>query len=397
MGMMKQSNRKVGLVAVTYKDNYGSALQTFATQYALQKMGCEVHIFEIRGVHKIIKIRKICYYLKRLFQPDERKYICDNVKSRFRKKMAFSADRYAQSMKERHLKYTEFYGERLKMLPMVTSWSELTKQAASMDAVVVGSDQLWRPSNIAGRYFTLEFVPDHVKKISCSTSFGVSCLPKVLHRQTSFFLTRMDYISVREETGKKIVKDIAGRDAQVVCDPTMLLDADEWMQIQTLQPIASGNYILCYFMGDNPLHREFAKRLKEITGYRIIALLHGATYVEGDEHFADETPYHVGPSEFLNLIRYSQYVCTDSFHGLVFSILYKRSFFSFRRYHDGSEFSTNDRLHTLLSWTGLEERLLLGNENVAETMKKTIDYDEVLRKVDLKRQELKQFLLSALA
>lgn len=65
---------------------------------------------------------------------------------------------------------------------------------------------------------------------------------------------------------------MSGKKAQVVCDPTMMLTAEDWMHIQNEKPFAEDNYILCYFMGDNTEHREFAKKLKEKTGYRIIGL-----------------------------------------------------------------------------------------------------------------------------
>ena len=107
--------------------------------------------------------------------------------------------------------------------------------------------------------------------------------------------------------------------------------------------IVKGKYILCYFLGNNPLHREFAKRLKEVTGCKIIALTHLDEFVKSDEGYADETPYDIDPADFLNLIRNAEYVCTDSFHCSVFSILYKRQFFTFRRYNRNTKQSTNSR------------------------------------------------------
>ena len=292
--------------------------------------------------------------------------------------------------------YQDFNKKWLKFLPKVNGWNELGQQSSTCDHVVVGSDQLWRPSNIAGCYFTLEFVPDNVDKIALSTSFGVSELPKSLHKHAKKFLSRMNSISVREDTGKKIVKDLTGRDIPVVCDPTMLLDAEQWKAIQEEKPFIDGDYILIYFMGDNPQHREFVKRLKNETGYKIVGLMHGATYVSADEGLADEEPYNVGPGEFINLIRNAKYMCTDSFHGTVFSILNTTPFFSFRRYEDASEFSTNDRLHTLLKWTGLSERMIYGNENVKEFIELTADWDEVLKKVADKRAESMEYLTAAL-
>ena len=381
---------------MTYKDNFGSALQTYATQYVLNNLGYETGIFDISGVHSNINKKKIKYYLSRVFQKDERKYLIDNLLSRGRKKTNVSSDKYAENMRIRHQMYQDFNKKWLKFLPKVNGWNELGQQSSTCDHVVVGSDQLWRPSNIAGCYFTLEFVPDNVDKIALSTSFGVSELPKSLHKHAKKFLSRMNSISVREDTGKKIVKDLTGRDIPVVCDPTMLLDAEQWKAIQEEKPFIDGDYILIYFMGDNPQHREFVKRLKNETGYKIVGLMHGATYVSADEGLADEEPYNVGPGEFINLIRNAKYMCTDSFHGTVFSILNTTPFFSFRRYEDASEFSTNDRLHTLLKWTGLSERMIYGNENVKEFIELTADWDEVLKKVADKRAESMEYLTAAL-
>lgn len=388
--------KQIGLAVVTYKDNFGSALQTYASQSVLQRLGYETSIFDISGVHRDINKKKIKYYLGRVLQKDERKYLFDNLLSRSRKKTNISNDKYAENMRLRHQMYVGFNEKWLKFFPKVNGWKALTQQSSSCDHVLVGSDQLWRPSNIAGCYFTLEFVPDNVDKIALSTSFGVSELPKSLHKHAKHFLSRMNSISVREDTGKKIVRDLTGRDIPVVCDPTMLLDAEQWKAIQEEKPFIDGDYILIYFMGDNPQHREFVKRLKNETGYKIVGLMHGATYVSADEGLADEEPYNVGPGEFINLIRNAKYMCTDSFHGTVFSILNTTPFFSFRRYEDASEFSTNDRLHTLLKWTGLSERMIYGNENVKEFIELTADWDEVLKKVADKRAESMEYLTAAL-
>lgn len=390
------TKKKIGIAAVTYKDNFGSALQTYATQYVLEKLGYDAKIFEINGVHKKIKIKKIIYYVGRLFDPVEFKYLFENLKSRSRKQASVSSDQYALDMATRHHMYKSFNQKWLKMLPVVKSWKGLSNQASGMDAVVVGSDQLWRPSNIVGGFFTLEFVPDKIKKIAFSTSFGVPEIPVKLQKHAKKFLRRIEHISVREDTASDIVKDLIGRDVPVVCDPTMMLDAKEWMHVQEEKPFAEGKYILCYFMGDNPAHREFAKSLKQKTGCRIIGLLHGATYIADDENFADEKPYNVGPSEFINLTRNAEYICTDSFHGTVFCILNSKKFFSFRRWPDGSKFSANDRLYTLLNWTGLSRRLVYGNENVEALIADEIDYNDVLERVAAKRKDSLNYLIHAL-
>lgn len=383
----------IGLAVVTYKDNPGSALQTYATQYAIRKLGYDVKVFDISGISRSIQMRKIFYYMSRFFSKDEREYVIRNAKS---KKAKNSNVTYAENMRIRHEEYKKFYSDKLNFFPVASSWEQLSGQSKECDAVVVGSDQLWGAANIAAKYFTLEFVPESVKKIAYSTSFGTPVLPIQLHAHTKKFINRMKRVSVRETTGQKIIKEITNRDVPVVCDPTMLLTAEEWMEIQDKKPFAEGDYILCYLMGDNPEQRAFVKRLKKQTGYRIIGLLHGSTYISSDESFADESPYNVGPGEFINLIRNAKYMCTDSFHGCVFSILNQTPFFAFRREQDSSKFSTNSRLYTLLSWTGLSERMLTGDEDVGACSLMEIDWASISEKISENRKASFAYLESAL-
>ena len=386
--------KEVGLAVVTYKDNFGSALQTYATQRVIEKLGYRTGIFDISNIHRAIKLRKVKYYAGRIFQPDELRYLLDMIKSHTGKN-ARSND-YANNMKIRHALNESFSQEHLKFMDRKNSWDEISEQSRTCDHVIVGSDQLWRPSNIAGGYFTLEFVPDQVCKTAYSTSFGVSSVPTGQRKHAQRFLNRIEYISVREDTGRAIVKELTGRDVPVVCDPAMLLNAQDWMSIQREEPMTEGKYILCYFLGDNPGHRAFAKRLKGATGYRIIGLLHGATYIPADDVFADEAPYDIGPSEFVNLIRNAAFICTDSFHGTVFSILNGKRFFTFRRFDDTSGFSTNDRLHTLLNWTGLAGRMLYGTENAEDCVDLKIEYADVFKRIEEKREGSLKYLTDSL-
>ncbi len=388
--------KKIGIAAVTYKDNFGSALQTYATQYSIEKLGYDTYIFDISGVQSVIMKRKRAFYLKRMIcDPDELKYVFTKALGLFKRQSNDS--RYADDMRIRHQMYLGFNEKYLKIFDRVDSWDALTKQSATCDKVVVGSDQIWRPSNIVGKFFTLKFVPDNIPKVAYASSFGVSVLPNTVKKEAISFLKRFSNISVREESGKKIVKELINKDIPVVCDPTMLLNAEEWADIAGSEPIYKEPYILCYFLGDNQLHREFAQKLREATGCKIVALLHGGeVYIAKDEEYPDYKPCDIGPAEFVNLIKNAAYVCTDSFHGTVFSILHGRKFFSFRRYADTSETSTNDRLYTLLDFTGLRERMLCGNEDIKECLNMDMDYNELLNKIEVKRTASMTYLKDAL-
>lgn len=314
---------KIGLAIVAYKKNYGSFLQSYATQKVISNLGFSPEIIRIEGVEKEINRAKFKYFMGRCFKPSEIKYLYSKIFSILKNRL--SSD-FAQKSKIRNKKYNDFFDSYFKHSKLCKSRSELSSMCKAYSSVVVGSDQLWRPSNIAGDFFTLTFVPIEINKIAYATSFGVSVLPRSQHKKAASFLKRIDHISVREDSGRDLVKELIGREVPVVCDPSMLLDADEWMEIQQESPIIDDDYILCYFLGDNSTYRKFAHRLKKVTGFKIIGLLHGATYIPSDDSFPDEALYDVGPSEFINLIRNANYVCTDSFHGSVFSILNKKEF-----------------------------------------------------------------------
>lgn len=261
---------------------------------------------------------------------------------------------------------------------------------------MVGSDQPWLPGNIAADYYTLNFVPKTVNSIAYSTSFGQSSLPKDSEKKARVFLKKIKHIGVREESGQKLVKKLAHRDVPVVCDPTLLFDGEEWMDIQQEEAIIKEPYIFCYFLGNNPPHREFAKKLRAVTGCKIVALTHLDEFVKCDEDYADEKKYDVDPADFLNLVRNASYVCTDSFHCSVFSILYKKDFFTFRRYARQTKQSTNSRLDTLFKLAGITGKVKNGDENINECIKETVDYEEVHKNLEKIRKESYDYLKKAL-
>ena len=275
---------------------------------------------------------------------------------------------------------------------------KLTEKCKDYSSVLVGSDQLWLPVNVVADYYTLNWVPDNVNKISLATSFGVSTVPDKYKESYKKFLNRIENLSVRESAGVKLVSELSNKEATLVCDPTLLLTKQEWMEIQQEERIIKDKYILCYFLGNNIEHRKFAERLKEKTGYKIVSLNHADEYVKYSDIFADETPYNIGPAEWINLIRNAEYVCTDSFHGTVFSLINNTKFFTFERYSNkNSKVSTNSRIYSLLEIVNLKERILSGTENVEDVLKYNIDFDKVNTKLADFRNESKAFLEKALS
>lgn len=387
--------KKTAIVSCYFQHNYGSMLQSYATQMALDKLGYENETINISGFFHDLKKAKLSYFIKASFTSDILLSKAGMVGNVVRKKLTHSE--YARLSKIRDSRFNQFSNTMFRLTPEFESKAALGKVCAERySAVVVGSDQLWLPANIVADYYTLSFVPQSVNSIAYATSFGQSSLPKDIGLKAAGFLQRIRHIGVREESGQQLIKKLTGRNVPVVCDPTLLFTGEEWMAIQQEAPIIQGKYILCYFLGNNPPHREFAKRLRSETGCKIIALTHLDEFVKSDEGYADETPYDVGPAEFLNLVRNASYVCTDSFHCSVFSILYKREFFTFRRYTRQTNQSTNSRMDTLFRLTGITGRMVTGDERISDCLAIHTDFDEVHRKLENVRKKSYQYLKAAL-
>lgn len=387
--------KKTAIVSCYFQHNYGSMLQAYATQMALDKLGYENETIDISGFYDEIKKAKLLYFAKASMTSDILLSKLGMVKNVLIKKVF--KNQYTALSNIRFDKFDAFSRKQFRLSPKYGSKEELgNKCKERYSSVLVGSDQLWLPGNIAADYYTLNFVPESVNSIAYATSFGQAGLPKDSTKRAEVFLKKIKHIGVREESGQKLVKKIANRNVPIVCDPTLLFTDDEWLVMQKKEPIINGRYILCYFLGNNPPHREFAKRLKAETGCKIVALTHLDEFVKSDEGYADETPYDIDPADFLNLIRNAEYVCTDSFHCSVFSILYKRQFYTFRRYNRNTKQSTNSRLDTLFEMVGVVGRLLSGEENISSCLEIETDFEDVHKKIEGIRRKSYEYLVAAL-
>lgn len=383
--------KKTAIVSCYFKNNYGSLLQAYATQKILDDMKIENETLNIDN-NIDFKKGKRKYYISQLFNFNFIKSKLGMIKLKVDKKINKTL---GKNIDIRNKKFKEFR-KNYRLTKSYETYEELTKNSEKYNNIVVGSDQLWLPVNVVSDYYTLNWVPDNINKISFSTSFGISAIPEKYKEIYTKFLNRIDFLSTREMSGKKIIKDLTNREAEVVCDPTLLFNKDEWMIIQQKEPIIKEKYILCYFLGKNIEHRKFAERLKEKTGYKIVSLNHCDEYVKYSDIFADEIPYDIGPSEFLNLIRNAEYVCTDSFHGTVFSLINNKIFFVFRRHGRNNKVSTNSRLDSLLEIVNLKERILNGNEEIENVLNMKIDYKIVDKEIEKFRENSKEFLRKSL-
>lgn len=388
MSLEKQDSKKVGLCLAYKGTNYGMLLQAYATQQVVEKFGFKTEILNVKqtpadripryiGGYKVLA-RILLRWLKNKFSKDHNNL--DN-QHRTNKKMRVEA---AESFRS------------TKMHDFVTynGLKALTEASKGFSSVLIGSDQLWLPDEAFSKFFSLQFAAPGCTRISYATSLGVSSYPNYAKRAARDFWKKINYLSVREEQGKDIIKEIADVPAQVVVDPTYLFTKDEWLEKIPNQKITEDGYILCYFLGDSEPMKDFAVRLAKSKGLRVVSILSDECNSD-DYSVFDEVITGKRPEEFVNLVRNADFVLTDSFHGLAFSVINEKQFLIFYRNRPEVKQSRNSRIDNILTKWGLESRLVIDPAN-ADTSVDQIDYSIVNPKVSEQRDKSLSFLRKAL-
>ena len=389
---MNKNKRIEMAINYDYPD-YGGMLQAYASFRKIRDLGYAPEAINIDAISADIRSRKMKYFAKNILDAS---IIVEKSQIVFKKIRTKLNRELGTNLNKRYSAFKKFHTERFQLSDAYQSWKALHEGCRNYSSVVVGSDQLWLPSNIAGDYYTLSFVPEEVNKIAYATSFGVSRIAKGQEKIASRFLSRINYLSTREETGQIIIKEYTGRDAPLVCDPALLLTAEEWDEEATPGRIIEERYIFCYFMGNNPWQRKFVKELKKRTGYKIVALLHLDQYIKSDEAYVDIAPYDVSPADYINLVKNAEMICTDSFHGTVFSLTYEKKFFTFMRFSDNATLSTNSRIHTLLKRMRAEDRLVMEDTDVDEILHHEMDVSAIRDRLNAFQSESLVYLTDAL-
>ena len=333
--------KKVALMTWYKYHNYGTALQAASLYNVIKELGYDVDI--------------INYTPKK-----NRNYSCEKV-YRFilettLKKIKERLNPSAIPQKRKNL-FNDFLAKNITETIACRSFPELHDLNNIYDAFVCGSDQIWSPLCFDDKYF-LSFVDESSKMVAYAPSMGNNKIyDERLRRKISKNLERFINLSVRENDGKKLIKNLTGQTAKVVLDPTLLLSRDNWdgfISSCNPQNLPDKKYIICYFLGNPQKYSKYVSMLSKKTGlpYYIIPVKRN--------QFAcsNKIPFEVGPIEFVSLIKNASYVCTDSFHGMAFSIIYNIPFTAFKRFSDKDRRNQNSRLENLLDTLDLKDRLI---------------------------------------
>ena len=384
--------KKIGLILANPITNYGAHLQAFATQFVVDQLGIESAILDLS------KIKNGCrYYIDWGFALFLEKAIKNKL---FKKKQVPTGDKmFHQNKNERVFRAKEFRSRRLHDIIAFNTYDELVQASRGLSAVMIGSDQMWLPGISFTSFNSLRFVPKGVARLSYATSLGVSSYPRYCWSSARDMWKRMDYISVREEQGAKIIKDICGDkvDVKVVVDPTYLLSKAQWESLIPVQKMSEKKYVFCYFLGEDLQAKRCARRFADKHHLHLVSILSCESFTDIDRTFADETVGAASPEEFINWIRGAEYVFTDSFHGLAFSVINHKQFFVFYRVRKDSKQSRNSRIDNILKMWHCEDRLLIDvNTDWSTKEINEIDYNEVESLVSEKRVDSLNYLKKAL-
>lgn len=346
---MTELKKKVGLVTIHDIYNYGSVLQAYATQKVIESFGYDVEIIDYKYPNKYhsSKINPLIKLKGKLF------FIINSLL-----KDLLPGRKYQQYVKN----YKYFKQKNYKLSTnSYKSIEEIKAKPPQYDIYISGSDQIWRAEFVKfDECFLLNFV-QNVKKISYASSFGANDVPNEYKNRFSATLNQYNHIGVRESRGVDIVKELTGKDATLVLDPTLLLNKEDWEKV-LVEYNSETPYILCYGqnMGDGYMEK-LAKHLKR-TAYKDhkIVRINGKFY----DYFNKEMEFilDAGPAEFLGLFKNASLVLAQSFHATVFSIIFEKKFISILR-GDSNHDSRQIQILTLL---GLEDRIIYIGDSLSK-------------------------------
>jgi len=376
---------KIGTLTVHNGYNFGASLQAYALVKALRKIGAEANLLDYRNE----KIEN--------FQNRQKKYgwssvgqLIRNLRILTRKMVDGGATKRTQK------KYLDFHKEVLDTecgtLLNAASFSYVNQ---IYDGFICGSDQIWN-ERITGSdlIFFLDFAGEYKIKASYAASLGAPKLnyPENKISEIAHLLGTFNAISIRETINKEEIEQLSGKDCTVVVDPVLLLSPEDWISIantSTLQ-IPLKPYAIYYQVLEDSCLYKAARNIAEHCGLPLIRMdWHPLkATLKGCKSLSRKG---IGPKEFLKLFLNADLVLSNSFHGTVFSLIFKKQFLTFELIDANS--AKNKRLEELLDLTGLRSRL---TRNFDVSKLTAIDWNTVNNRLEDRIADSKKFLQSVI-
>lgn len=368
---------KAGIVTFNSAHNYGAVLQVYAMQEYLKSLGLDVDVInyrikEIDNVYKLYNVRRKDPKLIRGIKK-AKKILKVNLCERWKL--------------EKRKNFEYFINNVLNTTKPYTTLQEIQKDFLQYDVLIAGSDQIWNTELTKGfkpAYF-LEFGNKDARRISYAASLGNDSIDEKYILFYKRYLENFDFISVREEAMKDILKDLTDKPITRVIDPTLLLDKEVYDKLKIETRYKGKDYIYVHYIGNDDKTYEIADQLSRKLG---IPVLHNRQ--KGLFENELDSLFNARPEEFISVIENAKYIVTNSFHTTVFSLIYEKDFITI------PHATRPARMQNLLEIAGLSNHLV---EDVRimpklETLK--IDYKDVKRRLLEERKSSIEFLNNAI-
>lgn len=373
--------KAVGIITYHHYYNYGTALQAFALQKAIEGItNASTEIIDFRA-------------------SDEKKLTrMQLIRLRFRRVLVYAREwkrilrmkKYRTVLSAKKENFDKFFIHDLVVGDTIYhSYKELEDKTPQYDIYVTGSDQTWSPKIGLNPAMFLQFAPQGKKRIAYAPSIGVSSLSNDEKIVMKNYLRAYTKISCREKTGVKLLNDlISDKEVSLVLDPTLLLTSLQWDKIAIPSTIKEP-YILCYFIGHRDYYRKWAKAMSNQLNIPLYYIPVSWVDLEKENRFVESA----GPREFLGLIKDATLILTDSFHGTIFSINYNKDFYSFLKIKGGKKSLDNSRITDILDRFNLTDRLMDEDSEVVYTK---INYSTINNIIQEERNFSMKYLKEAL-
>lgn len=363
---------KVGILTFHNTTNYGATLQAYALWRTIQDQGYDAELIDYRP-HSSTK------YYQNPIKP-----------IRLNNKNKIIVNRTAHRELLKYLKMRMFLLRNFRTSKYKTYTKDGLKNFAQLyDTVICGSDQIWCLDSFRGfdPSFFLDFIrsPSNCRKMSYAASFGRTESLGENKDLICELISHFDAVAVRDSNSLRVVQQECNRQATKVLDPTFLFNFDEIVS----EPKFKRDYLIIYTHGGLTAEEEkLIKSIAEMKNLDIISLSS-----KNNSKIANKVLIGIGPKEWLGYIRKASYVVTNTYHGTIFSIIFRKLFTVLSLEGKGQ------KITDLLKDLGLEDRLILDRRAI-ECVKEeylSINYNSVCEKLDKKILSSKTFLFEALA
>lgn len=364
---------KIAILTWFSYGNYGTVLQAFALSLFLKKKG-----------HTVDLVR---YYPRRPALDASGNSTFKMILPKGVQKIKDILNKQVMNDRYEEL-FRDFVESNITFTANCSTYSDLVNLCNYYEGFVCGSDQIWS-QECFDEHFYLDFVIDKRRTMAYAPSIGNTCFKNNIYREKiTKLVSDIQYLSIREKSGKNILEECTGRKIPVVLDPTLLLSSNEWdeaLNINNEDP--KEQYALLFFLGNNRSFWKIACKLAENKRLNIKVI---PTYFKDFRHNGVEGDVH--PEQFVDLIKKATIVCTDSYHAILFSIIYNKQFYAFKRFKGSMTKGQNSRIFDLLSELKLPERMVLKNR-IKDV---SIDYKDANHILNVLITESKQYLTESI-